>query len=355
MEKYAFISYSSKNQQTADAVRQAFKKEGIPCWMAPYDIPPGSKYAFVINDALEGCSCVVLLLSKESQESNFVTIEVDRAITYEKPIIPMQLDDLKLNSGFRFYLGSSQIIAVHDINTEAENFKRVLDGVRHYVGYQEKLSQESMAEDSLKKTEKTDKETETASQESEETGSNEDTDGSYDEDLEQDNAESFGINGIHTFTWAGGTRYVGEWKNNQCHGKGKMFYSNGAVFEGNYVHHKKEGQGKLTFADGSGYEGEWKDDKKNGHGRYTFADGSSYEGEWKDDKMNGYGRHTFSNGVIYEGDWVSGVRTGQGKLIYPEGSVYEGGFLNNKRSGQGKLTYKDGSVLEGEWKDDKPV
>ena len=35
---YAFISYSSKNQQLADATRQTLIESGIDIWMAPYEI-----------------------------------------------------------------------------------------------------------------------------------------------------------------------------------------------------------------------------------------------------------------------------------------------------------------------------
>ena len=107
---YVFISYSSKNQQMADSVRLMLKENRIPCWMAPYDIPAGHRYAYVINEALENCSCLLLLLTNASQNSQFVEREVERAITYRKPILPMQLEDLELNSGFKFYIGNSQIV-----------------------------------------------------------------------------------------------------------------------------------------------------------------------------------------------------------------------------------------------------
>ncbi len=132
--KYAFISYSSKNQQMADSVRLLFQEKGIPCWMAPYDIPAGSKYAYVINDALENCGCLVLLLTNASQESQFVEREIERAITYRKPIVPLQLEQLQLNSGFKFYIGNSQIIAVPEIRADAPEFKKALEGIRTFVG-----------------------------------------------------------------------------------------------------------------------------------------------------------------------------------------------------------------------------
>lgn len=133
-EQYVFISYSSKDQQMADSVRLLFIEKGIPCWMAPYDIPAGSKYAYVINDALENCSCLVLLLTNASQESQFVEREIERAITYKKPIIPMQLEDIQLNSGFKFYIGNSQIIAVPNIKADAPEFNMVISGVRQFLG-----------------------------------------------------------------------------------------------------------------------------------------------------------------------------------------------------------------------------
>lgn len=132
-DRYVFISYSSKNQEKADSVRSLLIEEGISCWMAPYDIPAGSKYAHVINDALENCSCFILLLTNASQESQYVEREVERAIAYKKVVIPVQLESLELNSGFKFYIGSSQIIAVPKIDKEADEVKRVIDGIQNCI------------------------------------------------------------------------------------------------------------------------------------------------------------------------------------------------------------------------------
>lgn len=137
---YVFISYSSKNQQMADSVRLLLKENQIPCWMAPYNIPAGSRYAYVINDALENCSCFLLLLTKESQISQFVERETERAITYNKPIIPMQLEELELNSGFKFYIGNSQIIAVPEIRADAPEMLRILSGIKEFIHCDDKNS-----------------------------------------------------------------------------------------------------------------------------------------------------------------------------------------------------------------------
>lgn len=132
---YVFISYSSKNQQMADSVRRLLKENDISCWMAPYDIPAGSKYAYVINDALEKCGCFLLLLTNASQMSQFVEREIERAITYKKPILPMKLEDFELNSGFKFYIGNSQIIAVPEIRADAPEFLYILKGIKEFLNH----------------------------------------------------------------------------------------------------------------------------------------------------------------------------------------------------------------------------
>ena len=41
------------------------------------------------------------------------------------------------------------------------------------------------------------------------------------------------------------------------------------------------GYGTYTYANGSKYVGEWKDGKENGQGAYTFANGTVDKGIWK--------------------------------------------------------------------------
>lgn len=131
---YAFISYSTKNQSSADAMRTLFNKHNIDTWMAPYDIPAGSKYAAVITRAIRDCSCFVLLLSNDSQESEAVDSEVELAtLTYKKSIITVELEKVILNDSFTFYIHNKQIIAVHKIDENSYEVKQVLDAVKAYT------------------------------------------------------------------------------------------------------------------------------------------------------------------------------------------------------------------------------
>lgn len=130
---YAFISYSSKNKLIADSVRILLKEQGIACWMAPDDIPAGMEYAGVINRTVKNCSCLVLLLSNDSQESPHVRREVERAVAYNKPIVAIQIEELELVDSFKYYIGESHCVAVKDIDVSTPEMQKIITGVKTFV------------------------------------------------------------------------------------------------------------------------------------------------------------------------------------------------------------------------------
>lgn len=67
---YVFISYSTKNQQQADSMKDLLNRNGISTWMASYDIPVGDDYMEEIPTAIKNSSCVILMLSNASQGSH---------------------------------------------------------------------------------------------------------------------------------------------------------------------------------------------------------------------------------------------------------------------------------------------
>ena len=99
-----FISYSSKNQRAAEDICQALERNGIKCWMAPRDIPMGSKYATIITQAIKSAKAVVLVFSKYSAISPWVESEINIAFTNRRPIIPYKIETLSLEDYDEFYL-----------------------------------------------------------------------------------------------------------------------------------------------------------------------------------------------------------------------------------------------------------
>ncbi len=150
---YAFISYSTQNQSVADSIRELFNKNSIDTWMAPYDIPIGSKYAAVITSAIRDCACFVLLLSKDSQASEAVDKEVElAAIQYKKTTIVLKLEDIILNDSFTYYIHNQQIIAVNKVNEDSQDIKQVISSVKIYTDSQNAIYDSVSIDDNSSKS-----------------------------------------------------------------------------------------------------------------------------------------------------------------------------------------------------------
>jgi hypothetical protein len=57
----------------------------------------------------------------------------------------------------------------------------------------------------------------------------------------------------------------------------------------------------LNFADGSRYEGEFYNNDINGAGTYIWPDKRIYTGQWKKNKMHGSGQISWADGRKYTG------------------------------------------------------
>lgn len=99
-----FISYSTKDKQTADAICHVLEQNNLKCWIAPRNIASGKNYAQEIMNGLKTAKIVVLVFSKDSQESPFVNNEIDAAFTNNKPIISFKIDETMPENRMEFFL-----------------------------------------------------------------------------------------------------------------------------------------------------------------------------------------------------------------------------------------------------------
>jgi|GEM_PF-5457422 len=103
-----FISYSTKNQKTADALCQFLEERTIRCWIAPRNIPKGEEYEDVIVQAIEDAKFFVLVFSDCAQQSKWVKREVRRADAKDKIIIPFKIEDCQMEGGMILHLEGLQ-------------------------------------------------------------------------------------------------------------------------------------------------------------------------------------------------------------------------------------------------------
>lgn len=119
IKESVFISYSTKDSESANQVKSMLEKYHISCWMAPNSIPAGGNYADIIPDAIKRCEVFLLLLSQNSQESIWVPRELDIAINSNRAIIPFQIDNACITNAFSLYLANCQRIMADDDLEEA--------------------------------------------------------------------------------------------------------------------------------------------------------------------------------------------------------------------------------------------
>ena len=101
-----FISHSSKDKLTADAVCAALEAQGVRCWVAPRDILPGRNWGGSIVEAIKGARVMVLIFSAHANNSEHIKREVERAANRNIPIIPMRIEDVVPTDAFEYFLSS---------------------------------------------------------------------------------------------------------------------------------------------------------------------------------------------------------------------------------------------------------
>lgn len=137
MNHDVFISYSSQDMEAAQAICHVLEQNEIRCWMAPRNIPPGSDYGDVIDDAIKSCKVVVILYSEKAASSPWVTGELNVAFEELKTIIPFRLDKTPLKGQTRVMLNQRHWIdAYPDYKTK---FNDLVKAVALAIGKDIKL------------------------------------------------------------------------------------------------------------------------------------------------------------------------------------------------------------------------
>lgn len=142
--------------------------------------------------------------------------------------------------------------------------------------------------------------------------------------------------------------YAGEMLGGSYHGKGIFYDKLFGYYNGEFQNNKKNGFGifKVILND-SMYVGHWKDDMRHGKGKYTLGNGQSYEGDFKNDIAHGKGIFIFCSGDKYIGDIKINKLTGNGAIYFNNGEKYTGRFLDGEFHGKGVYSYPDGTVFRG--------
>ena len=95
-----FLSYADEDGGTAAALARALEAAGWSVWWER-KITAGRTWRSVLDDALDGARCVVVLWSRHSVTNDWVKKEAEEARRRGINLIPVQIEDVEPPIGFR--------------------------------------------------------------------------------------------------------------------------------------------------------------------------------------------------------------------------------------------------------------
>jgi hypothetical protein len=122
---HVFVSYSTKDKVFAERLVRRIEATGMACWMAPRDIPPGDNFQAAIVAAIEASSVLLVLISKNTNNSVEILKELSVAGDSAKFVVPARIENILPTGGLRYPLSHVQFIDLFD--AFEENFQLLCD------------------------------------------------------------------------------------------------------------------------------------------------------------------------------------------------------------------------------------
>ncbi len=99
-----FLSHTKEDQEAASRVCALLEADGIGCWLASRDARTSKDKAAATIEAIRSSDLVLLIFSASANSSPYVLREIERAISYERPVLSVHLDDAVPNASLEYYL-----------------------------------------------------------------------------------------------------------------------------------------------------------------------------------------------------------------------------------------------------------
>ena len=108
MPHHVFISFSSRDREAAQRIRDVVEAAGPRCWISSRDVGPGENYQTRIVAALHAAPVFLLVFSPHSNDSPEVHKEVSLASAYKKTVIPVRIADTSPSGAMAYELATRQ-------------------------------------------------------------------------------------------------------------------------------------------------------------------------------------------------------------------------------------------------------
>lgn len=113
MAHEVYICYNEKDQAIADDICTALEENSIKCWFKARDLGVGH----LMDEIITAISCselMILVFSKNVQDSHFVNTEVDIAFSEDLQILIYKIDESPLEGSLGFFLQNKACLDVSE-------------------------------------------------------------------------------------------------------------------------------------------------------------------------------------------------------------------------------------------------
>jgi hypothetical protein len=128
LKQHIFISYSRMDQEIMQKVIADLKKDGLNVWVDQEGLEVGTRsWKKAIEKAIDEASCIVVILSPDAKQSEWVSAELDYGQTQGKAIFPILAKGNKSNAvPFGFTLMQWIDVANKDYHLEMDKLVTAL-------------------------------------------------------------------------------------------------------------------------------------------------------------------------------------------------------------------------------------
>lgn len=114
---YVFVSYAHKDNEKVLDLIKLLKRKMCRIW---YDegLTPGGSWNDDLANHISKCECLIIIITNNSIQSQYVKSELNYAISLNKKIYPVFLENVELPAGLAMMLGTTQYIYINDLESE---------------------------------------------------------------------------------------------------------------------------------------------------------------------------------------------------------------------------------------------
>lgn len=128
MDAPIFVSHSSKDHKLAMAISTALERRGLRCWISSRDIGAGQNFQEAIVSAIREARAMVLVFSRNANDSDEIKKELALASEYGIIVIPVRAEDVVPTGAFKYELATRQWVDLFE-NWE-QSIERLVEQVK---------------------------------------------------------------------------------------------------------------------------------------------------------------------------------------------------------------------------------